>query len=159
MMDAANTTRELISFKVGDQEFCVNVMDVREIRGWTVGTPLPGSPDFLRGVINLRGIMMPVIDLSARFGRGVTEPSARHVVIVVEVGDVRAGLLVDAVCETFNAKDGDIQAAPAVAGPEVNRFVKGLICFDERTIALLSLADILDTSNRRLAMEAEAEAA
>ncbi len=154
MKQSVTESRELISFLVGQQEFCVDVMDVREIRGWTVGTPLPGSPEFLRGVINLRGMMMPVIDLSARFRRGITDPTARHVVIVVEVGTVRAGLLVDAVCETFAATAADIQPAPALAGPESNRFVKGLICFDDRTIALLSLADILDTEDRLVAGEA-----
>src|SRR6516162_5660498 len=65
--------RELISFRIGEQEFCVDIMSVREIRGWTAATPLPKSPDFVRGVINLRGAVLPIIDLSARLGLGFTE--------------------------------------------------------------------------------------
>ena len=62
------SNREVISFRVGGQEFCIEISSVREIRGWTVATPLPHSPHHVRGVINLRGTVMPVIDVAARLG-------------------------------------------------------------------------------------------
>ena len=90
-------TRELISFRVGDQEYCVNIMTVREIRGWSPATPLPQSPSYMRGVINLRGAVLPIMDLACRIGMPTTEPSVRSVFIVVQAGDRTVGLLVDAV--------------------------------------------------------------
>src|SRR5690554_684133 len=91
--------RELIAFRIGEQEFCVDIMAVREIRGWTPATPLPRTPDYMKGVINLRGAVLPIIDLSGRFGLGDTEPSARHVIMVVQIDGRMVGLLVDAVSD------------------------------------------------------------
>src|ERR1700721_1848512 len=74
--------RELIAFRVGEQEFCVDIMAVRELRGWTQTTPLPDSPAYVRGVINLRGSVLPVIDMGARIGLPPSETGARTVIIV-----------------------------------------------------------------------------
>lgn len=74
MTDQAEPALELISFCIGEQEFCIDVKTVREIRGWTPATPIPHAPGFLKGVINLRGAIMPVIDLRNRLGLGVTIP-------------------------------------------------------------------------------------
>ena len=68
-------SRELIAFRIGDQEFCVDIMSVREIRGWTPAMAMPHSPSYMRGVINLRGAVLPIIDLSARLGMRTTEPT------------------------------------------------------------------------------------
>ena len=95
---------ELISFRIGAQEFCVDIMAVREIRGWTPATPLPQAPSYVRGVINLRGAVLPIVDLSARLGLGDTEPSVRNVIIVVRIGTRLVGLLVDAVSEILTAR-------------------------------------------------------
>ncbi|PTT77193.1 chemotaxis protein CheW, partial [Pseudomonas sp. HMWF010] len=101
MSDQAEPALELISFCIGEQEFCIDVKTVREIRGWTPATPIPHAPGYLKGVINLRGAIMPVIDLRNRLGLGVTIPETRHVIVVVECQDRLAGILVDAVSETF----------------------------------------------------------
>ena len=87
--------RELISFRVGAQEFCVDIMDVREIRGWTPATALPRSPGFVRGVINLRGAVLPIVDLAARLGFESADPTARHVIIVAQIGAQLVGLPVE----------------------------------------------------------------
>src|ERR1700743_1498274 len=110
--------QELISFRIGEQEYCVDIMSVREIRGWTPATPMPHAPEFVRGVINLRGTVMPVLDLGVRFGFGVTEATERHVIIVAQIDGQQVGLLVDAVCETLNVAASQIQPAPEIAGEE-----------------------------------------
>ena len=101
MTDHATATsadrRELISFRVGEQEYCVDIMAVREIRGWSPATTLPQSPSYMRGVINLRGAVLPIMDLACRLGMPVIEPTVRSVFIVVKAGDRTVGLLVDAV--------------------------------------------------------------
>jgi purine-binding chemotaxis protein CheW len=146
MTDSANNAtdrRELISFRIGDQEFCVDIMAVREIRGWTVATPLPRTPDFVRGVINLRGAVLPIIDLSARLGLGATEPEARHVIIVCRIANQMVGLLVDAVSDILTITDDLIQPAPDVGCDQVRTFVKGIMAVDGRMISLISLDRIL----------------
>ena len=70
---AQETRRQFITFVSGEQEFGANIMTIREIRGWTETTLLPHAPDYVRGVINLRGVVLPVVDLKARLGRGITE--------------------------------------------------------------------------------------
>ncbi len=141
MKAAGEGVRQLISFCVGEQEFCVDVTTVREIRGWTPATPIPQSPDYLRGVINLRGAIMPVVDLRNRLGYGLTEPEARHVIIVVECADRLAGVLVDAVCDTLTVDEAQIQAAPQT-GHADQAFVRGIIPMEDRLITYLSMEDI-----------------
>jgi purine-binding chemotaxis protein CheW len=146
MTDPANNAsdrRELISFRIGEQEFCVDIMAVREIRGWTAATPLPKSPDFVRGVINLRGAVLPIIDLSARLGLGFTEPEARHVIIVCRIAGQVVGLLVDAVSDILSITDDIIQPTPDVGCEEVRTFVKGIMAIDGRMISLISIDRVL----------------
>ena len=144
--------RELIAFRIGEQEFCVDIMAVREIRGWTPATPLPRTPGYMKGVINLRGAVLPIIDLSGRFGLGDTEPSARHVIMVVHIRERTIGLLVDAVSDILQLTDDQVQPTPDVAADEVKAFVKGIFAIDGRMISLIAL-------DRILPAEPEAEAA
>jgi purine-binding chemotaxis protein CheW len=135
--------RELIAFRVGRQEFCINVMTVREIRGWTAATALPRAPRYIRGVINLRGAVLPIVDLAIRLGLPSTEPTARNVIIVVQIAHQQIGLLVDAVSDILTTHDNHIQPAPDVASELVRSFVKGLLPVDGRMISLISLDHVL----------------
>ena len=133
---------ELISLEVADQEFCIDVNAVREIRGWAPATALPQSPDYIRGVINLRGTIMPVLDLRSRLGLGLTEPTSRHVIVVVEAGGKLAGVLVDGVRETFKIGQDQLQAPPRFEGGE-DRFVDAIIPIDQRMISRLVVTALL----------------
>ena len=135
--------RELISFRIGTQEFCVDITSVREIRGWTDTTPMPHAPDFVRGVINLRGTVMPVVDLACRLGLGRTEPTPRHVIIVAFICGQLVGLLVDAVCETLTIDGAEIQTTPDIGSEIVKVFVKGLINIEGRMVTLIALDHVL----------------
>jgi purine-binding chemotaxis protein CheW len=134
---------ELISFQIRDQSFCIDLMAVREIRGWTQATPLPQSPDFIRGVVNLRGTVLPIIDLSARLGLGPTEPSARHAILVTEIADRLVGLLVDGVSEILSLPKESLQPTPDVGCRITREFVRGLVSLDGRMLTLLSLNPML----------------
>ncbi len=138
-----NDALELISFCIGDQEFCLDIMAVREIRGWTVATPLPHSPPYVRGVINLRGAVLPILDLKARLGLGVAEPSARSVIIVVHIGKRLVGLLVDGVSEILAAERASVQPTPNVGCDSVGQFVRGIIAMEGRMISWIALDEIL----------------
>lgn len=142
---------ELIAFRIGDQEFCVDIMQVREIRGWTQATPLPRAPAYVKGVINLRGAVLPIVDLGARLGLTTTEPTARHVIMVVNQGGRTIGLLVEAVSDIIDVTQDMVQPTPDVACDTVKQFVKGLFAIDGRMISLITLERVLP--------EQEAEAA
>jgi purine-binding chemotaxis protein CheW len=135
--------RELIALRIGNQEFCVDIMSVREIRGWTPATPLPKSPSYVRGVINLRGAVLPIVDLAARLGFPPTEPSARHVIMVTQVGRQVVGLLVDAVSDIITVTDDLIQPTPDVASDMAKTFVRGVLAIEGRMISLISIDNVL----------------
>ncbi|MCO5145292.1 MAG: chemotaxis protein CheW [Aquamicrobium sp.] len=139
--DAANS--ELIAFRLGAQEFCLDIMSVRDIRGWTPTTPLPHSSQYVKGVINLRGAVLPVVDLAARLGFSPAEPSARHVIIITQVGNQTIGLLVDAVSDILTVDSGSIQATPNVASELARAFMKGVIAMEGRMISLIALDSVL----------------
>jgi purine-binding chemotaxis protein CheW len=143
--------REFIAFCIGEQEFCVDIMSVREIRGWSPATPLPQTPEYMRGVINLRGAVLPIMDLAQRLGLQSNEPSERSVIIVVRMGERTIGLLVDAVSDILSVTQDLIQATPDVACDKVKSFVRGLITVEGRMIS--------EIANERLLPELEALAA
>ncbi len=131
------TAVELISFEIAGQAFCIDIRSVREIRGWAPVTPVPQTPDYVLGVINLRGVVITVVDLRRRLGLGQTEPSARHVILVIEDADRVAGLLVDGVQETFKVALGQLQPPP-VLGPSGERaFVDAILPLEGRMLSRL----------------------
>ncbi|EPE99692.1 chemotaxis protein CheW [Rhizobium grahamii] len=132
-------SRELIAFRIGDQEFCVDIMSVREIRGWTPAMAMPHSPSYMRGVINLRGAVLPIIDLSARLGMRATEPTQRHVIIVAQVCRKVVGLLVEAVSDILTVTDENVQPTPEIASELQRQFARGILAIDKRMICLLEL--------------------
>jgi purine-binding chemotaxis protein CheW len=144
MTDSPNTAlHELITFRVEEQFYSVDIMSVREIRGWTPATPLPQAPSFVRGVINLRGAVLPIVDMAARLGLPDAEPTQRHVIIVVWIQDRLVGLLVDAVCDIITVDEDALQATPDVAGETVQGFVQGLLTVDDRLVSLVNLDHVL----------------
>ncbi len=144
-------TRELIAFRVGDQEFCVNIKAVREIRGWTPMTPLPHAPQYVMGVINLRGAVIPIIDLSMRLGMKSADPTARHVIIVAQVRSQIIGLLVDAVSDVLTVTDDNIQPTPEISSDLGRLYARGILAIDKRMICLIELGALFN--------DAESEAA
>lgn len=134
---------ELISFEIGGQEFCLDISVVREIKGWMAATPMPQTPSYVCGVINLRGAVMPVIDLRDRLGLGHTEPSSRHVIVVVQHDERMAGLLVDAVQETFMVDAGLLQRPPALGSTSDVQFVDAIIPLENRLLSRLVVGSLL----------------
>lgn len=130
---------ELLTFRVADQEYALDIMSVREIRGWTNATPLPHAPAYMKGVINLRGTVLPVMDLSCRLGMSVSEQSERSVIIVVKVEDQMTGLLVEAVSDIVALSPDDLQPPPELTGSAADGVVSALTLIDDRMIRILDL--------------------
>ena len=133
---------EFIAFRVGDQEFCVEITSTREIRGWSQATKLPHSPDYIIGVINLRGTILPIMDLSARLGMGLSEPCERHVIIVVHVRDKTVGLLVDSVSDILDVGPDHLRPVPEVNPSMSSEMFHRVIVMDKRIICEISLEAI-----------------
>jgi Chemotaxis signal transduction protein len=143
--------RELIAFRIGDQEFSVNIMSVREIRGWTPATPIPHAPDYVMGVINLRGAVLPIVDLAKRLGMKPAEPTARHVIIVAQVRTRVIGLLVDAVSDILTVTDENIQPVPEVSSDLEKQYARGILAIDKRMICLVELDALFSDSESEAA--------
>jgi purine-binding chemotaxis protein CheW len=144
-------TREMITFLIGAQEYCIDVMTVREIRVWTPATPVAHAPDFVCGVINLRGAVLPIIDFAARLGLQATAPTTRHAILVVQIHNQTVGLLVEGVSEILTIAQELIQPTPDVASQTAKDFVSGIIATDGRMISLVALDAILPKEDHGLA--------
>jgi purine-binding chemotaxis protein CheW len=149
---------ETISFSIGDEQYGVDIMAVREIKGWSEITLLPKQPDYVRGVLNLRGVMVPIIDLRCRFGQGKTEATPLHVVIVVQVEARLVGLLADRVLDILAFEASQVQPVPQVARASSVGFLSGLITIDGTMIALVDLQNLL-ADEQFMAADAAADAA
>ena len=113
---------ELISFAIGDDQYGVDIMAVREIKGWTDITHLPKQPEYVRGVLNLRGAIVPIVDLRCRFGEGLTETTPLHIVIIVQIGGRQVGLIGDRVLDIVSIDANQIQPVPRTAQGDSLRF-------------------------------------
>ena len=136
--DDKNTDHvELLSFSLDNQDYAVDIMAVREIRGWTQPTNLPCTPDYVCGVINLRGTVLPILNLAARLGLGAREVSDRSVVIVLFVEDRTFGITVDAVSDILTVPPSAIQAPPDGVQAQTDGYVRALCLLEDKMIRLL----------------------
>jgi purine-binding chemotaxis protein CheW len=134
---------QFISFAIGDDQYGVDIMSVREIKGWSEITHLPKQPEYVRGVLNLRGVMVPIIDLRCRFGQGLTNATPIHIVIIVQVGPRQVGLLADRVLDIVSIDASKIQPVPRIAQASRIDFLSGLVTVDSSMIALIDLPNLL----------------
>lgn len=141
--DQAPREIELLSFRIGEHEYSVDIMSVREIRGWTKTTSLPHSPPFVRGVINLRGTVLPVLDLALRLGLETEEPTERNVVIVVDRDGKTVGLRVDAVSDILSIPMTELKPPPEIAADSSENFLTALTIVDERMVRVIDLSSIM----------------
>ena len=134
---------EYISFAIGDDQYGVEIMSVREIKGWSGVTHLPKQPEYVRGVLNLRGAMVPIVDLRRRFEQGITEATALHIVIIINVAGRLIGLLADRVLDIVSIDAGNIQPVPQMSVSRETKFLSGLVTVDDALLALIELENLL----------------
>ena len=139
---------EFISFAIGDDQYGVDIMAVREIKEWSNVTHLPKQPDYVRGVLNLRGVVMPIVDLRCRFGEGLTETTPTHIIIIVQIEDRQVGLLADRVLDIVSFERRDIQPIPRTAQGVSSEFLSGLVSIDGTMIALVNLPNLLGVTTQ-----------
>lgn len=139
----ASGTVECINFAIGEDQYGVDIMAVREIKEWSNVTHLPKQPDYVRGVLNLRGVVLPIVDLRCRFGQGLTDCTPTHIIIIVQIDGRQVGLLADKVLDIVAFDKNDVQPVPTVARSSRARFLSGLVTVDGAMIALIDLAHLL----------------
>lgn len=135
--------RELVAFRTAGQDFCIDILSVREIRGWSRPALLPHAPSYVQGVINLRGAVVPILDLARRLGLEPIEDKDRNVIIVAAIQNRTVGLLVEAVTDILGVPATGIQPTPDLASEATRSMLRGVVVQDSRLIRLLDVAQLL----------------
>ena len=130
---------ENIAFKLSDQSFCIETTSIREIRGWAQSTPIPHSPAEVLGIINLRGTVIPTIDLARKLGMHSGEPTERSAIVVAEVHGKPIGLMVDQVTDMLSISADQIQPAPEITNSMDRSYCDGIITHQSGMICFLNL--------------------
>ena len=139
MLDKNSETAQYVTFLVGEKSFGIVIVMVREIKQWTPTTSLPNQKPHMRGVLNLRGTIVPVHDLRARFGGSLTEATENHVVVIASIHDQTIGILVDAVSDIVTVASEDIRPIPTTGGTIGDSSISGLVSNGDEMVALLNL--------------------
>ncbi len=135
--------QQYLTFRLGEEEYGVDILRVQEIKGWAPVTPIPNAPHWLKGVMNLRGTVVPVLDLRLKFGMSTSEYTRFTVVVVVTLGERVTGLVVDAVSDVLDVPVKDIVAPPEVGGIVDTGFLTGMAKSGDRIISLLAVEPLI----------------
>ena len=157
-MAGASTTREesreVLVFALGGEEYAVDILKVQEIRNYEKVTAIPAAPAYLKGVVNLRGIIVPVIDMRIKFGLAEPKYDAFTVVIILRVSGRVIGVVVDAVSDVIHLAPGDIKAAPGLGSIVDSGFLEGLATTGDRMILLVEIEKFLSSGELNLVNQA-----
>ena len=143
--DAGN---QYLTFNLGNEEFGVDILRVQEIRGWSSTTAIPNTPSYVKGVVNLRGTIVPIIDLRDRFGMDALEYGPTTVVIVLKIESQEKhrimGIVVDAVSDVYNIAEGDLKPPPDFGGIISIDFLKGLATVGDKMVSILDIDQLIN---------------
>ncbi|MGN6224550.1 chemotaxis protein CheW [Pseudoxanthomonas sp.] len=158
MSDNKTTAAEFLSFALGDEQYGVDILKVQEIRGYDAVTRLPDAPEYIKGVINLRGTIVPVIDLRLKLRLKEARYDAFTVMIVLNVEDRVVGIVVDSVSDVIPLNPEQIRPTPEFGASVDTRFISGIGTVDDRMLILLDIETLIDSADLT-EHTAEAEAA
>ena len=148
---SAGQLDQYLTFLLADELFAIPILSVQEIRGWEKVSRVPRGPSHVLGVINLRGAVVPVLDVRARLGMAPRDVTPTTVVIVVRIGDApnapTVGCVVDAVSDVANIASDAVRPAPDVCGTIDHHFISGVSTIDERLVMLIELGRLIDASS------------
>jgi len=141
---STNQDEQYLTFKLGELDYGLPIVKVQEIKGWSRVTPLPNTPHYIRGVLNLRGTIVPVIDLRLRFGLEEVEYDQFTVIVVVNIGGRFAGFVVDAVSDVINVGEDSRCVAPDFEGHVNRQFIAGLAQIEKKLLVLLDVDKLVN---------------
>ncbi|MGQ0621045.1 MAG: chemotaxis protein CheW [Panacagrimonas sp.] len=147
---AAGMPNEFLTFTLGDEEYGVDILKVQEIRGYDTVTRIPDAPDFIKGVINLRGTIVPVVDMRLKFKLGKVEYNEFTVMIILNVARRVVGMVVDGVSDVMQLTAEQIRPAPEFGGSMNTRFITGLGTLDQRMLILVDIERLMSGADMSL---------
>lgn len=142
-----NNLGSLVTFRVGKSEYAINIMQAREIIKMEKITIIPNSPSFIEGVINLRGNIIPVIDLKKRFGLEEVQGEVNTGIIIVKIEDMDMGIIIDSVSKVISIPKSDIEPPPPVLSGIQQKYIKGVAKVDEKLLVVLDLDNMLSVQD------------
>ncbi len=142
----ATDGNQYLTFILGEEHYGVDILRVQEIKGYSAVTRIPNTPDYIKGVLNLRGTIVPIVDLRSKFGMPQTEITMFTVIVVVVVQDRIMGIVVDAVSDVLNIDQKDIQPAPNFGSKVDTSFIQNMAKAGDRLITLLDIDKVLTTN-------------
>ena len=146
--------REFLTFRLGAEEYAIEILKVQEIRGWEAPTAIANTPDFIKGVINLRGTIVPIVDLRLKFRLGEARYDEFTVVIILSVAKRVVGVVVDAVSDVTILTPQQMRPAPEFGGALDTRFITGLGTVGERMLILMDIERLITSKDMQLVAEA-----
>ena len=153
---ATDDARELLTFRLGQEEYGLNILNVQEIRGYDAVTKIANSPAFLKGVINMRGVIVPIIDMRIRFNLGEAAYNEFTVVIILNIGSRVIGMVVDAVSDVTSLKAEQVRPAPDFGTVLDTAYIDGLATVDERMIIVIDIEKLMTAEDMGLVNQAAA---
>lgn len=136
-------THQFLTFLLANETYGLDILTVQEIRGWGSATPIPNAPTYIRGVINLRGEIVPILDVRRRFNMDEIEFTATTVVIVVNIEGRTIGMVVDGVSDVIDIQENELRSAPDFGSSIDASFVSGLASIDDRMVIILNITEML----------------
>ncbi len=152
-----DTTRQFLTFALGQEEYGVEILKIQEIKGYSGITPLPNAPEYLKGVLNLRGTIVPIMDLRKKFALPEVEYTRFTVIVVTQVQGQTMGFIVDAVSDVLTLAGSDIQPTPDLHGQVDTSFLRGLATAGDRLVILLDIDKVLTAAEVLRVAEATAQ--
>ena len=144
------SSRELLTFTLGQEEYGIDILKVQEIRGYDAVTKIANAPEFIKGVINLRGIIVPIVDLRIKFHLGNVEYNQFTVVIILNVAKRVVGIVVDGVSDVIALTEEQMRAAPEFSSSLETQYIQGLGTVDERMIIVMDIEKLLSSRDMEL---------
>lgn len=148
--DIVNNATEVLSFRLGGEEYAISILKVQEIRGYDAVTRIANAPDYLKGVVNLRGIIVPVVDMRLKFNVGTATYDAFTVVIVLNINNHTIGMVVDSVSDVVTLTPDQIKPAPDLGATVSGDYLRGLGTVGERMLILLDIDKLLGSEEMGL---------
>ena len=145
---------QYLTFALGHEQYGIEILKVQEIKGYLPPTAVPNTPGYIKGVMNLRGTIIPIVDLRAKLGLAETEYNQFTVIIVATIGSKVVGLIVDSVSDVLNIPQSDIQEAPEFGAAVDVRFIDGMAKAGEKIVMLLNMSKIIADGDLDIAQEA-----
>lgn len=159
-MDKSNDSdvrkQEFLTFILGGEEYAIDILKVQEIRGYDAVTPIAHAPEFIKGVINLRGAIVPIIDLRIKFSLGKPEYTPFTVVVILNIGNRVVGIVVDAVSDVIEVSDSQMQPPPELSRSVDLRYITALAMLGERMLIVVDIAGLMLSADMALIDEATA---